>query len=163
MRPGAPIDRLRRLLVHEPRGHRDMYGGFVVPPDQVGEESQRAHFGVVFWHKDGYSTACGHGTMALGAWAVDSGLVAAGEGVTTVRIDVPSGRVEANVHVSAGRVHQVEFVNVLSHSLERDIEVQTSRGEAMADLAWGGAVYAAVDAAALGLAITPECLSLIHI
>ena len=27
----------------------------------------------LFWHKDGYSTACGHGTIALGAWAVETG------------------------------------------------------------------------------------------
>ena len=49
-----------------------MYGGFIVPPDDDG-----ADFGVLFWHKDGFSTACGHGTIALGAWAVETGLVAA--------------------------------------------------------------------------------------
>jgi proline racemase len=68
----ADIERVRRLLVNEPRGHADMYGGFLVPPDDDG-----AHFGVLFWHKDGYSTACGHGTIALGAWAVNSGRVPA--------------------------------------------------------------------------------------
>ena len=55
------VDRLRRLLCFEPRGHADMYGGFITPPDDAG-----AHFGVLFWHKDGFSTACGHGTIALG-------------------------------------------------------------------------------------------------
>ena len=63
-------DHVRRLLVFEPRGHADMYGGFLVPPDDDG-----AHLGVLFWHKDGFSTACGHGTIALGAWAVRTGLV----------------------------------------------------------------------------------------
>ena len=66
------VDAIRRLLCHEPRGHADMYGCFVVPADDPG-----ADFGVLFWHKDGYSTACGHGTIALGAWAVESGLVEA--------------------------------------------------------------------------------------
>src|SRR5256885_15558035 len=51
------VDGLRRLLCFEPRGHADMYGGFITPPDDAG-----AHFGVLFWHKDGFSTACGHGT-----------------------------------------------------------------------------------------------------
>jgi proline racemase len=51
------VDRGRRLLCHEPRGHADMYGGFLVPPNDDG-----ADFGVLLWHKDGYSTACGHGT-----------------------------------------------------------------------------------------------------
>jgi proline racemase len=63
---------LRRTLCSEPRGHADMYGGFIVPPDDDG-----AHLGVLFWHKDGFSTACGHGTIALGAWAVDTGLIPA--------------------------------------------------------------------------------------
>lgn len=53
------VDGLRRLLCFEPRGHADMYGGFITPPDDDG-----AHFGVLFWHKDGFSTACGHGTIA---------------------------------------------------------------------------------------------------
>jgi proline racemase len=44
------VDGLRALLCSEPRGHADMYGGFVVPPDDDG-----AHFGVLFWHKDGVS------------------------------------------------------------------------------------------------------------
>ena len=61
------VQRLRRFLGYEPRGHADMYGGFVVPPDDDG-----AHLGVLFWHKDGFSTACGHGTIALGVWAVDT-------------------------------------------------------------------------------------------
>ena len=64
------IDAVRRLLCHEPRGHADMYGCFPVPPDDDG-----ADLGVLFWHKDGYSTACGHGTIALGAWAVETGRV----------------------------------------------------------------------------------------
>src|SRR6201982_33320 len=66
-------NRLRQLLCYEPRGHADMYGAFLVPPDDGG-----ADIGVLFWHKDGFSTACGHGTIALGAWAVESGRVAAG-------------------------------------------------------------------------------------
>ena len=45
-----------------------MYGCFLVEPDDDG-----ANLGVLFWHKDGYSTACGHGTIALGAWAVSRG------------------------------------------------------------------------------------------
>ena len=73
-------DKLRRLLVNEPRGHADMYGGFIVPPNDSG-----AHFGVLFWHKDGFSTACGHGTMALGAWAVRSGQF---EDLDTASLDI---------------------------------------------------------------------------
>ena len=54
------LDDLRKFLVHEPRGHADMYGGFIVPPDDSDGD-----LGVVFFHSDGFSTACGHGTIAL--------------------------------------------------------------------------------------------------
>src|SRR5262245_28117327 len=30
------VDGLRRMLCHEPRGHADMYGAFVTPPDDDG-------------------------------------------------------------------------------------------------------------------------------
>lgn len=145
-RPG-PLDRIRQLLVQEPRGHAGMYGGFVVPPDDDG-----AHFGVLFWHKDGYSTACGHGTLALGAWAVDSGRVTAPhDGSVQIRIDVPSGRVAATVHRENGRTTAVAFRNVPARVSARKIPVATSFGTADVDVAHSGACYASVPAAQLGL------------
>lgn len=143
---------LRELLCFEPRGHADMYGGFLVPADD-GD----AHLGVLFWHKDGFSTACGHGTIALGVWAIDSGLVAApDDGSVDVVIDVPSGRVTARVHRTGGRTVAVDFVNVPSYVLARDVPVATSRGEVAVTVAYGGAIYASIDAAAVGLSVDPS-------
>ncbi|QWZ10707.1 proline racemase family protein [Nocardioides panacis] len=145
------VQGLRRVLCSEPRGHADMYGGFLVPPDD-----DAAHLGVLFWHKDGFSTACGHGTMALGVWAVESGLVAAPEtGSVDVVIDVPSGRVSARVHRERARVVSVDFVNVPSWVIATDVAVPTSRGELRVDVAFGGAVYATLPAAQVGLSVTP--------
>ena len=83
------LDHVRRLLVYEPRGHADMYGCFVVEPNDDG-----ADLGVVFFHNAGYSTACGHGTIALVTWALDEGIVERREGENRVVVDVPSGRLE---------------------------------------------------------------------
>ena len=146
------IDDLRELLCFEPRGHADMYGGFIMPADDSG-----AHFGVLFWHKDGFSTACGHGTIALGVWATDTGLVESNpDGVTEVRIDVPSGRVSAFIERSGGSLVRATFRNVTSHVVARGIEVETSRGKISADLSFSGAIYASVRAADLGLSVGPE-------
>lgn len=148
----AEVDAVRRLLVNEPRGHADMYGGFLVEPDDPG-----ADLGVLFWHKDGYSTACGHGTIALGAWAVQSGRVkAAPDGDTEVVIDVPSGRVSARVSCVGGVVKQVSFRNIASYVVARQVEVETSRGTVVADISYGGALYASVPAADIGLSVIPE-------
>jgi proline racemase len=138
----ADVDAVRRLLCHEPRGHADMYGCFLVPPDDDGAE-----LGVLFWHKDGYSTACGHGTIALGAWAVESGRVDATDGMTEIPIDVPSGRVVAVVRTSGGAVDSVAFRNVPSYVVARDV----AAAGVLVDVAYGGALYASVPADRLGL------------
>jgi proline racemase len=144
------VDRVRRLLCHEPRGHADMYGCFLVPPDDGG-----ADLGVLFWHKDGYSTACGHGTIALGAWAVESGRVAAAsDGDVDVTIDVPSGRVVARVRCRAGAVEAVAFRNVPSFVVARGVRI----ADAEVDIAYGGALYAFVSADSLGVHVDPSDL-----
>ena len=151
-RKSAEVETARKLLCHEPRGHADMYGCFMVEPDDDGAE-----LGVLFWHKDGYSTACGHGTIALATWAVESGMVAAErDGETELTIDVPSGRVTARVHCRDGRVRSVAFRNVPAYVLARSVAVETSRGRVEVDLSWGGAIYASLDAAAVGLQVSPE-------
>jgi proline racemase len=152
-RSGA-YETLRQLMVNEPRGHADMYGGFIVPPDGDG-----ADFGVLFWHKDGYSTACGHGSIALGAWAIDTGLVVApDDGDASVVIDVPSGRVEVLVRRAHGRNASISFRNVKSHSVAVNLDVQLEQSKLAVDIAFGGAIYAAVRADDIGLRVVPEDL-----
>ncbi|KAG9816724.1 Diaminopimelate epimerase-like protein, partial [Aureobasidium melanogenum] len=151
-----PLDLLRQSLCHEPRGHADMYGGFIVPPNDSG-----AHLGVLFWHRDGFSTACGHGTIALGRYAVAKGLVeSVQEGPVTVIIDVPSGRVAAEVNFKGGKVVHVNFINVPSYQYAKDLPVSVLIPGAKAlqfkvDLSWGGATCASVDANDVDIEIKP--------
>ena len=130
------LDRYRRLLVFEPRGHADMYGCHVVPPNDEG-----ADLGVVFFHNEGYSTACGHGTIALVTWALDEEIVERREGENRVVVDVPSGRLETLATVDGGRVRSVRFRNVPSFVWAEGIEVA---GRAV-DVAFGGAFYATLS------------------
>jgi proline racemase len=144
------VDRIRRMLCHEPRGHADMYGCFLVPADD-----DRADFGALFWHKDGYSTACGHGTIALGAWAVETGRVAAPrDGEVEITIDVPSGRVVARVRSRAGAVDGVAFRNVPAYVVERGVDAAGVE----VDVAYGGAIYAFAPAERWGLRVVPDQL-----
>jgi proline racemase len=129
-------DHVRRLLVHEPRGHADMYGCHVVEPNDAG-----ADLGVVFFHNAGYSTACGHGTIALVTWALDEGIVERHEGENHVVVDVPSGRLETWADVENGRVRSVRFHNVPSFVWAEGVELR----ERTVDIAFGGAFYASVE------------------
>jgi proline racemase len=122
----ANLDHVRRLLVNEPRGHADMYGCFVVEADDGG-----ANLGAVFFHNAGYSTACGHGTIALARWAADTSRVGRGELV----IDVPSGRLPVFVGERS-----VSFRNVPAWVEAEGLETAGLR----VDVAYGGAFYASV-------------------
>jgi proline racemase len=132
----ANLDHVRQLLVNEPRGHADMYGCFVVPPNDGG-----ADLGVLFFHNAGYSTACGHGTIALVTWAIDEGLVPAEEPETRVVVDVPSGRLETVARVEGGRVRSVRFRNVPSFVWATGLEAAGR----VVDVAFGGAFYASLE------------------
>lgn len=147
------LDHVRALLVNEPRGHADMYGGFVTDPEDEG-----AQLGVVFFHNAGYSTACGHGTIALVTWAHDSGLISMSEPESTVTVDVPSGRLATVASVSDGRVRSVRFRNVPSFVAAERLKVATRSGEVSVDVAYGGAFYALVDAGELELPVQPAFL-----
>lgn len=159
--PSHPLDLLRRTLCHEPRGHADMYGCFITPPDDSG-----AHLGCLFWHKDGFSTACGHGTIALGYWAVAEGIAKrdspSSESLDVV-IDVPSGRVVARVAFDGAReVRHVDFINVASHQISagHSLTLTSSPNElpvtVQVDLSFAGAVYASINTTPLNLPIQPS-------
>jgi proline racemase len=129
------LDSVRRLVVYEPRGHADMYGCFVTEPEDDG-----ADLGVVFFHNAGYSTACGHGTMALVTWALESGLLPLVEPETRVVVDVPSGRLETVARIEGGAVRSVRFRNVPAF-----VEAEGLLAEGLrVDVAYGGAFYASV-------------------
>ena len=149
----AELDDVRKLLVHEPRGHADMYGGFVVDPDDDG-----ADLGVVFFHNDGYSTACGHGTIALTTWALESGLVRHSGSEAKVVVDVPSGRLPTFARIKDGKVTSVRFRNVPSFVAREGLKVTVEGSEIAADVSFGGAFYANVDVAALNLTVEPKNL-----
>jgi proline racemase len=145
-------DHLRTALMWEPRGHADMYGCIVTPP-----VSADADFGVLFLHNEGYSSMCGHGIIAVTTAALETGLVPRRSPETTVKIDAPAGLITAHARIEAGRVSGVRFENVPSFVLELGAQVDVSGyGTLTYDLAYGGAFYAYVDVAKVGLTTTPD-------
>lgn len=157
-------DHLRKMLMWEPRGHADMYGGILVPPDH-----DEAQVGVLFMHNEGYSTMCGHGTIALATALVESGAIAATGVATPIGIDAPCGLVRAVAHVhenelaaarAAGRtprVHEVTFENVPSFAAALDVAIEVpGYGSRTVDVGYGGAFYALIDASQLGMEMRAE-------
>jgi len=145
-------DLLRKILMWEPRGHADMYGCLVTPP-----VSPEANFGVLFIHNEGYSTMCGHGILAITKIALETGIVPKMTPVTRVTIDTPAGLVTAFADIKNDKVCSVRFLNVASFAYALDQTVYVSGlGSVRYDIAFGGAFYAYVRAADVGVQCVPE-------
>lgn len=146
-------DHIRKALMWEPRGHRDMYGCVLTQP-----VTPEADLGVLFMHNEGYSTMCGHGVIALVTTLLKTGVLTAKGQHTPVNLDTPAGLVRATAHLdTSGRVEYVSFLNVPSFLYAQDIELDVpAYGRLTVDVAFGGAFYAFIPAAQVGLSVTPE-------
>ncbi|MDB6133673.1 MAG: proline racemase [Verrucomicrobiales bacterium] len=146
------FDHLRRSLLCEPRGHPDMCGCILTPP-QRGD----SHLGAVFLHAGGFSPMCGHGIIALTTILLECGMVDSTAPETVLRIDTPAGTVRASGFTEDDQVTRVRFENVPSWSVAESQEVEIpGLGQVRFDLAYGGAFFAFVTAASLGVSTQAE-------
>ena len=141
------FDHLRRRLMLEPRGHDGMYG--VIPTAPTHPDAAIA---VLFAHQEGYSTMCGHATIALGRWLVDSGVVQGSGPSVAFGLEAPCGLIRVEVLPGAGGVPLVAFESVPSFASHLDQTVAVAGyGPVRFDIAFGGAYYAILPASRLGL------------
>ncbi len=156
-------DRLRRAVMLEPRGHADMYGAVLTEP-----VTAEADAGVLFMHNDGYATMSAHGIIAVTTIALERRLVMP-KGRGELVFDSPAGLVRARpklepVRAREGnaadaqdapvvRVASVAFTGVPSFVYEAGVVVRLGSRVLRADIAFGGAFYAIVDAETAGLSI----------
>lgn len=140
-------DSLRKALLREPRGHHDMFGGFITPP-----VSDDGHLGIIFMDNQGYLDMCGHGTIGLCTTLAEMNLVRTTPPRTDIRIDTPAGRVRGYALSHNGHVTRAGFYNVPSFCLSLDeiVEVE-GLGRVPLAVAYGGNFFAIVPAEAVGV------------
>ena len=146
------MDFVRTMLMHEPRGHKDMCGAVLIPP-----LSSDTHFGLMFFDGGGYLDMCGHSTMGVATAVIEVGMFDKKEPITPLSIDTPAGLVKAKIQVEDGQVRSVTIRNVASFLYDQDIELKISGiGGVKVDIAFGGNFFALVDVAELHLTIERE-------
>lgn len=141
------FDHLRRRLMLEPRGHGGMYGVIPTPPSHPG-----AALAVLFMHQEGYSTMCGHATIAIGRWLLDSGGLTVTAGRAGFGLETPCGLVRVEVTRGDADAPLVTFESVPSYASHLDQSLAVpGYGAVRFDVAYGGAYYAILPASRLGL------------
>jgi proline racemase len=146
------LDYLRTLLVHEPRGHSNMYAALLVPPTV-----EEADIGVLYLEPGGYVTMCGHGTIAICTVLIETGIIEAREPEAEIVLDTPAGLVRARVAVKDGKAESVTIRNVPSFLYQADVELDVADlGRVKLDIAYGGNFYAILEADSVGLDVKTE-------
>jgi trans-L-3-hydroxyproline dehydratase len=142
-------DALRRAIVLEPRGHRDMCAAMLVDPVAPGSSA-----GIIFMQDDGYPAVSGHGVIAVATIGVERGLFG-GAPDTSLAFDTAAGTVYARARVQPRgertAVDSVSFTNVPSFVFSGGHAVRLGTRELRVDIAYGGAFYAIVDTEAIGV------------
>lgn len=145
----SEMDHVRKLLMHEPRGHLNMFGAILTEPC-----SPECDLGVLFMDSGGYLNMCGHGTIASVTVAINNGLIPKKD---KVLLDTPSGLVECQVVFENERVKEVSFINVPAFLLKKNISVLVENiGYVNMDIAFGGSFFAIVDAKQFNLKLNIE-------
>ncbi|WP_417007864.1 proline racemase family protein [Anaerotruncus massiliensis (ex Togo et al. 2019)] len=143
------LDHVRRMLLFEPRGHKDMFGAFLLPPCRP-----EADAGVVFMDSGSYLNMCGHGSIGVVTALLETGMVPCAGEEADVTLDTPSGLIRARAKLHNGRVREVTVRNVPAFLYREGVPVALSDGRTVhADIAFGGNFFALVEAEEAGVAL----------
>src|SRR3954447_16520301 len=114
-------DRLRRLLLREPRGSVACHANLVVPATQPGCDA-----GFIIMEPTEYPPMSGSNTICTVTVLLETGMVTMREPETVVRLEAPGGVVEARAECREGRCRSVELTNVPSfvEQLDAPLEVE---------------------------------------
>ena len=178
---GRHADHLRRVLMLEPRGHQDMSGAVLTEPASPG-----SHAGVLFMNSDGFSFMSGHGVVAAATIALERGIIVPGGDGASLTFDTPAGAVRVKATwqdrpfdsaqdtpfdsaqdtpcdsaqgrqvEQARKVERVAFLNVPSFVMHGGLDVALGTRRVRADVAFGGAFYAIVDAESVGVPLDAD-------
>lgn len=178
------FDDYRKSIMLEPRGHKDMYGA-ILRRDTELVRSGEAHIGVLFCHSDGYGPMCGHGTIALGRFLVDTQdtsifpnrnklIVDEDEMVVRIKLHAPPGivtiivPVDGNARCDPSRPVRFQSIPVFAASIGLEVPIPTryrwpqlgEKTSIVLDVSCGGAYFLIVDLRELGFSDGLENINL---
>ena len=145
-------DRLRRLMLREPRGYPAMCANVLLPPT-----SAEADAGYVIMEQAEYPAMSGSNTICTATVLINERLVRVTEPITELVLEAPAGLIRISAAVDDGRAIAITFENVPAFVHRLDVPVEVPQvGTVSVDVAWGGMFYALTDASALGFHLTPD-------
>jgi proline racemase len=146
-------DSVRRLLMNEPRGHRDLWGAVVTEPTDP-----HADVAAFFLNAGGYLQACVHSAIGVATAGLEIGFIRRPDrDGGAIGMETPSGLVTLIPEMADGSVRSVSLrpAAAFVHTRSARLDVGGALGLEVA-VAFSGVFFVLVDAGQLGF---PPCAS----
>src|SRR5829696_51272 len=145
-------DDIRKLMLREPRGYPGLCANIILPPT-----TPEADAGFVIMEQMEYPPMSGSNTICVTTVLLETGLLPMREPVTELTLEAPAGLIRVRADCRDGKVTSVTFRNVPAFAVHLDAPLEVpSVGTLTVDVAFGGMFYVIVEAAQVGLSITPD-------
>jgi proline racemase len=145
-------DHIRLRMLREPRGYPAANCNLILPPTHP-----EADAGYVIMEQVEYPPMSGTNTICVVTVLIETGMVAASEPVTRLKLETPAGLIGVEAEVRNGKVRKVTFRNVPAFATHLDAKVEVRDvGTVTVDVAYGGMFYVIADAEPLGFRLTPD-------
>jgi proline racemase len=148
----AHRDEIRKLMLREPRGYPGLCANILLPPT-----TPEADAGFVIMEQMEYPAMSGSNTICVTTVLLETGILPMREPVTELTLEAPAGLIRVRAECRDGKVTSVTFRNVPAFAVHLDAPLEVPNvGTLTVDVAYGGMFYVIVDAAQVGLRITPD-------
>jgi trans-L-3-hydroxyproline dehydratase len=145
------LDHIRRLLIQEPRGSVARHVNLIVTSTRTDCAA-----GAIIMEPTEYPPMSGSNTMCIATVLLETGIVPMQEPLTKFALDMPAGRVEITATCRPGKCESVSIQNVPAVALKLDVQIDVHGvGKMKVDVAYGGMIFAIVDAQKLGFKLEP--------
>lgn len=142
----ASHDRLRQILLQEPRGHSGSFGLIPVSSDV-------ADFGAIFIASYGYPAMCGHAVLGFAKALKALGRL---RGRTAFTVEVPAGVL--SVRLEGDGAQETISVDVAADGTGTARTLDIGGRSVSVRPAFGGHRYGIIDADAVGLDLVPDAI-----
>jgi proline racemase len=142
----ADDDRLRRLVLNEPRGGVFRHVNLLVPPKHPD-----ADMAFIIMEPADTPPMSGSNSICVATVVLETGLVRMTEPISRLRLEAPGGLVDVTAECRGGKALSIRVCNLPSFAchLDETLELQ-GHGSIAVDTAYGGDSFVIVEAAALG-------------
>jgi len=143
---------LRNFVLNEPRGGVFRHVNLLVPPKDPAADAA-----FIIMEPEDTPPMSGSNAICVATVLLDSGIVPMTEPETRLVLEAPGGLVRVRATCRAGKAERIFVQNLLSFADRLDAALEVDGlGTLTVDTAYGGDSFVIVDAAALGLAMTPD-------